>query len=548
MAFGAGHLPASFTCLFLQIQVHRQWIHTLPHICRALSSIFFNCMITQVHITPRAASDGVVVNVYVQDREVVKVQIDASIVKAYGSLLHGKTVAEALKLAPGICAICGGSHLYSATAAIDRIFQSVIPPNAVLLRSIAQAAEIFQNIPRWFYASFAPEMTHSQWAHFSNHAAVVKRFAPYIGSSYQQGLLASNHAVSLYSLFGGQWPLSSFMVPGGVLCQPQKADIEKALDILQTIRKQWLEPVWLGGPCEEYLQVRSWQELQTYVSAKKSRMNSDLRLFVDAAIQYGMAEMGKSPSQFIAAGTFEQAFAGVDPKQSTTDRLICPAGFYNEGHYQPFEETQWNLSDGQALLKGAPAHTKGSGNGLLPAFGGATAETGPLARMVMQANPVLGPHQLSDPLFGDLILAFGSSVFTRALARMHEAPKLLLLMEQWLKQITVNDEFLIPPTPKDGTALGTTEAACGALLHQVTVVDGRMAQYQVLPASTWNLAAGLSTSMAGPLETALLGTSVATPAYPIEVPMVVRSFDSCFPGSIRCFDAKKNQLLAGYRL
>jgi hydrogenase large subunit len=36
----------------------------------------------------------------------------------------------------------------------------------------------------------------------------VKRFAPFVGTSYEPGVTLSGKPVEVYALFGGQWPHS----------------------------------------------------------------------------------------------------------------------------------------------------------------------------------------------------------------------------------------------------------------------------------------------------------------------------------------------------
>ena len=64
------------------------------------------------------------------------------------------------------------------------------------------------------------------------HFRRATRFAPYVGTSYQPGVVLSAKPVEVYAIFGGQWPHSSFMVPGGVMCAPNLADVTRSVAIL----------------------------------------------------------------------------------------------------------------------------------------------------------------------------------------------------------------------------------------------------------------------------------------------------------------------------
>jgi len=81
---------------------------------------------------------------------------------------------------------------------------------------------------------------------------------PFTGTNYEVGIAISGHPVEIYALFGGQWPHSSYMVPGGVMCAPTLTDVTRAWGILEHYRRAWLEPMWLGGTIERYEEIRSY--------------------------------------------------------------------------------------------------------------------------------------------------------------------------------------------------------------------------------------------------------------------------------------------------
>ena len=78
-----------------------------------------------------------------------------------------------------------------------------VPPNATAMRNIGQACETLQSIPRWFYAIMGPDLTAAQYSSFPSYEEVARRFAPYVGTSYQTGVTLSQHPVEIYAIFGG---------------------------------------------------------------------------------------------------------------------------------------------------------------------------------------------------------------------------------------------------------------------------------------------------------------------------------------------------------
>lgn len=194
--------------------------------------------------------------------------------------------------------------MYCASSALDTAWGTHLPPNALLLRAVGQAAETIQSIPRWFYAIFATDLANKKFADKPLYQEVVKRWSAYVGTSFQVGLTASGLPVQVYALFGGQWPHSSYMVPGGVMCAPTLKDITRAYAILNQFKNDWLEPVWLGCSIERYLQIKSWDDMLAWLEENDAHKNSDLGLYIRAGLEFGLDQFGKGVEKFLAFGTY----------------------------------------------------------------------------------------------------------------------------------------------------------------------------------------------------------------------------------------------------
>lgn len=144
--------------------------------------------------------------------------------------------------------------------------------------------------------------------------------------------------------------------------------------------------------------------------------------------------------------------------------------------------------------------------------------------------------------------AKGPSVFTRALGRMHEAPRIYEYINQWLGEIDLDGEFYIKPEERDGKGWGATEAARGALAHWIEIKNGVIENYQVVAPTTWNVGPQDSEGKPGPIEAALEGTEIEDAHDPVEVGMVARSFDSCLVCTVHAHDAKDKKELARFKL
>ena len=527
--------------------------------------------VKELNISPVGRVEGDLdVKVYMENGVVTRAHTQASMFRGFEKIMEGKDPQSGLIVTPRICGICGGSHLYCASSALDTAWKTTLTPNALLLRAIGQATETIQSIPRWFYAIFATDMANKKFANKPLYNEVVKRFAAYVGTSFQKGVTASGRPVEVYALFGGQWPHSSYMIPGGVMCAPTLKDVTRAHAIMNQFRNDWLETVWLGCSIERYLQIKSWDELMVWVDENESQRNSDLGLFIRASIEFGLDKFGEGVGKFIAFGTYLHKDRYNHPTvESRNQALISPSGFYDGSNYHTFNHLDikehvshtWFTDQPAAHPWDQPLPTPVQSQNLAnsnfngkyswskaPRYTGYAAEAGPLARVIMNSNPSNLDHQIQDPLFGDILAKKGANVFTRALARMHEAPRIFEYINEWLGQIDLDGEFYIKPEERDGQGFGATEAARGALAHWIDIKDGVIKNYQVMAPTTWNVGPNDDEGKSGPIEAALEGTEIEDSNDPVEVGMVARSFDSCLVCTVHAHDEKTGKELARFKL
>ncbi len=527
----------------------------------------------ELNISPVGRVEGDLdVKVYMEDGVVTRAHTQAAMFRGFEQIMHGKDPQSGLIVTPRACGICGGSHLYCASSALDVAWQTQLPPNALLLRAIGQATETLQSVPRWFYAIFATDMANKKFANKPLYAEVVKRFAAYVGTSFQKGVVASGRPVEVYALFGGQWPHSSYMVPGGVMCAPTLKDITRAYAIMNQFRNDWLEPIWLGCSIERYMQIKSWDDMMEWVEENDSQRNSDLGLFIRAGLEFGLDKFGQGVGKFLAYGTYLHKDKYNRPTiEARQGAVIAPGGFYDGSKYHPMDQANvsedvshsWydKQKDGlHPFNEPVPSpsnipknleHSDFDGQyswAKSPRYMGHAAEVGTLARAVMNANPANLEHQIQDPLFGDIIKKMGPSVFTRVLSRVHEGPRLYTMINDWLSQIVLNDEFYIKPEEKDGKGWGATEASRGALAHWIEIKNGVIENYQIISPTTWNVGPNDGKNNPGPIESALEGTEIEDPHDPVEVGMVARSFDSCLVCTVHAHDGKSGKEMANFKL
>ncbi len=528
--------------------------------------------VQELNISPVGRVEGDLdVKVFIENGRVTKAHTQAAMFRGFEKIMQGKDPQSGLIVTPRICGICGGSHLYCASSALDTVWKTTLTPNALLLRAIGQATETLQSIPRWYYAIWATDMANKKFAHHPLYQEVVKRWSAYVGETFQIGLTASGLPVQIYALFGGQWPHSSYMVPGGVMCAPTLKDITRAHGILVEFKNTWLEKVWLGCSIERYMEIKTWDDMMAWVEENDSQRNSDLGLLMRAGQQFGIDSFGKGVGKFLTTGTYLHKDMYNKPTiEGRNKALISPSGFFDGENYHEFDHLKvsedikhswytdqkdglhpWDEPIPTAVESTTLEHTDVTQKyswSKSPRYMGHAAETGPLARVIMNANPKNLEHQIRDPLFGDIMKQKGASVFTRVLARMHEAPRIYNFIQEWLGQIDLDGQFYVKPEEKDGKGFGATEAARGALAHWIEIKNGVIKNYQVMAPTTWNVGPEDAKGQSGPIEQALMNTEIEDPNDPVEVGMVARSFDSCLVCTVHAHDAKSGLELSRFKL
>lgn len=505
--------------------------------------------------------------VTITDGVVTSAWTEAAMFRGFEMILRGKDPQAGLIVTPRICGICGGSHLYKACYALDTAWHTHVPRNATLVRNIAQACETLQSIPRYFYALFAIDLVHPKYKNSPMYDEACRRFTAYTGTAYQKGVVLSAKPVEVYALFGGQWPHSSFMVPGGVMSAPSLADVTRAMAILNHWKDNWLEKEWLGCSVERWMQIRSWADLMAWLEESQAHANSDCGFWIRYSLDIGHDSFGSGCGNFFAAGTYLSPEHYENPTvEGRNDALYARAGIYVDGAFHDYDQLRVSEDVTHSFYKGSrPLHPwEGETDPLDPKDGRAAdkyswaksprydvpgkgrmpLEVGPLARQVIAGREGAAAHQDYDPFILDCINAKGASVFTRQLARMHEGPKLFHAVMTWLAEIDLHGSFYTKPTEHEsGKGHGGTEAARGALQDWIVLEGGKIVNYQVITPTAWNIGPRDSDGVLGPMEQAFIGTEIYDMQDPVELGHVARSFDSCLVCTVHAYDGRTGREL-----
>ena len=370
-------------------------------------------------------------------------------------------------------------------------------------------------------------------------------------------------------MLGGQWPHSSFMVPGGVMCSPTLTDITRSWSILEHFKKNWIENIWLGCTIERYEEIKTYDDFMAWLDESPKHANSDLGMMWRMGIDIGLDKYGKGLDKFVSWGYLPHEDKYNHPTiESRNSSIIMPSGVYDgatDTHkvmdqsftredithawydepatVHPFDRTTNPIDkndrdfEGKYTWSTAVAHAE---NGHL--------EAGPLARELIYGGDHMEDWQHKDTLVYDMYKKMGgANVLLRHFARMHEFKYVYRQMERCLQEFRLDEPFYIKPQEKDGQGWGATEAIRGALCHWIEVKDGKIANYQIIAPTTWNIGPRTEDGERGPIEQALIGTPIADPSDPVEVGHVCRSYDSCLVCTVHAHDAKTGEELARFK-
>jgi hydrogenase large subunit len=116
-------------------------------------------------------------------------------------------------------------------------------------------------------------------------------------------------------------------------------------------------------------------------------------------------------------------------------------------------------------------------------------------------------------------------------------------MPEWLLQLKPGEPVYVDyEIPEESTGMGLVDAARGALGHWIEIKDQKIANYQCVVPSTWNLCPRDGQGQPGPVEQALEGTRIKDENNPFEIVRIIRSFDPCLACAVHLITPKGKSL------
>jgi len=138
--------------------------------------------------------------------------------------LKNRHFMDALVINPRICGICGHSHLYATVNAIEGVFNAKISKKAEIFREVTSLLEIVENHIKWFYITLYP-------CEIKDKEYIFK------------AVKFSSEISKAIAILAGQFPHNSYMVPGGVTCDPTYMEVMKLKDLIKKIYEEYQKEI-----------------------------------------------------------------------------------------------------------------------------------------------------------------------------------------------------------------------------------------------------------------------------------------------------------------
>lgn len=462
--------------------------------------------------------------------------------RGFERLLVGRGPLDGLVITPRICGICSTAHLMASVMALENLTGVTPPPKAVMLRNIALMAEHLQSDVRQSVMTFAVDFSNEAYKEQPLFEEACHRYRTFQGSSFLDVVRESKKIVEVVAIIGGQWPHSSFMVPGGIASVPAEADLLQCSLLLERYRS-WYERQVLGCKIERWQEVTSEASLDSWLDEADSHTMSEVGFLIRYGRAIGLEKLGVGPGTYLSYGTLDLP-VGTTVSGPRAGPHLIPAGFADsEGCHEFLQQRveehvacSWfsGPEGGTHPLQGE-TNPYASGNegrayswAKAPRYSDRPAETGPLAEAIVAGHP----------LFKDLIKGRGANVLSRQLARLVRPASLIPAMRTWLSEALAQGKtYLAPGKLRGGEGVGLTHASRGALGHWMRIEEQRIAHYQIITPTAWNASPRDSMDARGPMEAALMGTPVRNAEDPVELGQVVRSFDPCLVCTVHALRA-----------
>ncbi|MGQ9670150.1 MAG: nickel-dependent hydrogenase large subunit [Desulfosoma sp.] len=522
------------------------------------------------------------IEVEVANGKVTNAWSSSTLFRGLEIILKGRDPRDAWLFTQRACGVCTYVHGLASIRCVDDAVGVTIPDNARLIRNLLMGAQFLHDHIVHFYhlhaldwvdvvsalqadpvkaSKIANDVSPAPKSGPSDFKAVQARLKKFVDSG-QLGLFAN-----------GYWGHPAYKLPPEV-------NLIAAAHYLEALRQQartarmhavfgaknpHLQSLVVGGvSCAADLNPDRVSEFLYLLKETVDFVNNVYipDLLAVAGFYKDWGSIGGT-TNFLCYGEFPQSAKEPEslflPRGAIFKRNLAKVEAVDPAKITEHVKHSWYEGDG--ALNPARGETKPKFTKLdtadryswmkAPRYNGEPMEVGPLARVLVAYGK---GHEPTKKAVDGVLKQLGVpaealfSTLGRTAARAIETKIIGEAMEGWIMQLVENlkkgDTKTFEPyqMPESAQGMGLNDVPRGALGHWIEIKGKKIANYQLVVPSTWNLGPRCAGNKPGPVEEALIGTPVADPKRPVEILRTVHSFDPCIACGVHVIDPQSNQV------
>ncbi len=541
-------------------------------------------MAQRVVIDPITRIEGHLrIEVEVANGKVANAWSSSTLFRGLEIMLQGRDPRDAWLFTQRACGVCTYVHALSSVRASDDAVGVKIPANARIIRNLLMGAQFLHDHMVHFYHLHAldwvdvvsalkadpkktadlaskavPNAGKSGVSDFKTVQARVKtlvdsgqlgiftngywghpayKLPPEVNllavSHYLDALRQQARTARMHAIFGGKNPHLQSLVVGGVTCAADlNADRIAEFKFMWKETKEFIENVYIpdvvavAGFYKDWGKIGGTKNFMVFGEFPQSEKEPESLLFPRGVIM-------------------NRAIGQVKPLDLAQITEQVKHSWY-EG------ESSLHPSKGETKPKFEPMDVEKRYSWMkAPRYNNEPMEVGPLARVLVAYGK---GHEPTKKAVDGLLKTLGVpadalfSTLGRTAARALETKIIADAMEGWMTELVTNlkngDNKTFEPyeMPDEASGAGLNDVPRGALGHWIQIKDKKIANYQMVVPSTWNLGPRCNNDKMGPIEEALIGTPVADAKRPLEILRTIHSFDPCIACGVHVIDPKTNEV------
>ncbi|BEQ15587.1 nickel-dependent hydrogenase large subunit [Desulfoferula mesophila] len=529
------------------------------------------------------------IDVEIEDGKVTNAWSSAQLFRGLEIILQGRDPRDAPLLTQRACGVCTEVHALASIRTLDDAVRVKIPPLARICRNLVHGAQFLHDHMVHFYVLSAldwvdvvsamkadPKKTAAladQLGNYPNSGAAdfraVKEKLQTLVASGQLGpfangywghpdyrlppeanLLAVTHylmllriqsrAARMMAIFGAKNPHVQAYCTGGVTCVRDISNVDRLAEFLYYLKEmqEFIDNVYIPDVLAVASFYKDWGARNiggcTNFLAYGGFPQNSGRYLEEKFFMPGGVIMNRDLG----------GISAVDPEAITEE--VTRAWYKNGPPLPPAKGVTEPLDNARFDYDGKYSWFKA------PRYHGKPMEVGPLAQVLTAyAKGQPGVKTMVEATLKHLNVPATAlfSTLGRTAARAIETKVIADEMAAWINEaielirdgkVETVAEWKWPGETMGYGLIDVPRGALGHWIHQDK--EDKIANYQLVVPSTWNLGPRDAQGQVGPVEEALIGTPVADPKAPLEIIRTVHSFDPCIACGVHVIDPDTNEV------